>query len=236
MHSHTTPKKYAAVIFDLDGTLIDSIEAYYQDLREIFRRMNLPPVPKAEILRVMRSGLSPWDSLIPSDIPNRKEFLQRCITIDKEIWPTIYQQEARLFPGSYPTIEVLSKKGIKIGIVTSGWQENNEINQLLSKEGVTFYIDAIVMKHDTPLPKPAPDPIILCLERLAVEPTLSVYVGDAPDDIRAGKAARTKTVAVLSGVGTLETLQPLNPDWIIQGVEEIPNILFSTKGNDLTLN
>lgn len=226
MHFHTTPKQCAAVIFDLDGTLIDSIEVYYQDLREIFHRMGLPPASKEDVLKVMRFGLSPWESLIPGDIPNREEFIQRCIAIDREIWPTIYQQEARLFPGSYSTIEFLAQKEIKIGIVTSGWQEDNEINQLLSKEGLTPYIDAIIMKHDTPLPKPAPDPILFCLERLAVEPAFSVYVGDAPDDIRAGKAAEVRTAAVLSGVGTLETLQSLNPDWVIQGVEEIPNVLF----------
>jgi HAD superfamily hydrolase (TIGR01509 family) len=221
-------KEPAAIIFDLDGTLIDSLEVYYQDLKEIFRRMGLPPVSRADVLRVMRSNLSPWETFIPADIPNQKEFIQRCIAIDREIWPTIYQKKAHLFPGSKSTIKFLFQKGIKLGVVTSGWQEDNEINQLLSKEGIFSYFEAIIMKTDTHRSKPAPDPILICLERLAVDSASAIYVGDAPDDIRAGKAAGTRTVAVLSGVGTVEMLKPLDPDWIIQGVEEIPNILFSS--------
>jgi len=230
MYSRVGPIKYAAVIFDLDGTLIDSIEVYYQDCLEIFRRMSLPPLPKEEVLRrVYGSGLTPWESLIPSDIPNREEFIQRCIAISKEIWPIIYQEKAHLFPGSLSTIEFVSQKGIKIGIVTSGRQVNNEIHHLLSEEGVIPLVDTIIMRHDTSLLKPAPDPLLLCLERLEVPPEFSVMVGDDPDDIRAGKAAGTRTAAVLSGVGTLESLQSLDPDWIIQGVEEIPHILFPPK-------
>ncbi|MEE9610453.1 MAG: HAD family hydrolase [Desulfatiglandales bacterium] len=229
MLAHTIPEILDAVIFDLDGTLIDSIDVHYKVLREIFLRVELSPVSKEDVIYVMRSGLSPWDSLIPADIPNRDEFIQRCKAIDREIWPIIYKREARLFPGSHRTIKFLSQKGIKIGIVTSGFQVINEISQLLHDEGVYSYVGATIMRYDAPRSKPAPDPILLCLKRLAVDPACSVYVGDAPDDIRAGKAAGTKTAAVLSGVGTLESLQSLNPDWIIQGVEEIPNTLLTTE-------
>ena len=217
-------KPPSAVIFDLDGTLVDSIELYYRDLREIFLRVGLSPVPEREVLEVMRAGLSPWDAFIPQDMPNRKAFIDRCIAIDRETWPALYQEEARLFPGSRPTIEFLHQKGIRLGIVTSGWEENNEINHLLAKEGVAPYIDAIIMKPDTKRAKPAPDPILLCLERIAVNPASALYVGDAPDDIRAGQAAGTQTAAVLSGVGTHAMLRSLNPDWILKGVDEIPGI------------
>ena len=159
-------------------------------------------------------------------MPNRKGFIDRCIAIDRETWPTLYQEEAHLFPGTRPTIEFLYQKGIQIGIVTSGWEEDNEINRLLSKEGVGPYIDALVMKPDTKRAKPAPDPILLCLERIGANPASAVYVGDAPDDIRAGKAAGTQTAAVLSGVGTHALLKSLNPDWIIEGVDEVPDIFF----------
>jgi HAD superfamily hydrolase (TIGR01509 family) len=216
----------SAVIFDLDGTLVDSLELYYRDLREILLRVGLPPVPKEEVLEVMRAGSSPWDVFIPKDMPNRKEFVDRCIAIDREIWPTLYHEEARLFPGSRPTIESLFRRGIKLGIVTSGWEEDNEISHLLSKEGVAPYINALIMKPDTKRTKPAPDPILLCLERISANPASAVYVGDAPDDIRAGKAAGTRTAAVLSGVGTPAMLELLNPDWIIKGVDEVPGIFF----------
>ena len=216
----------AAVIFDLDGTLVDSLELYCQDLRTLLLRVGLPPVPREKVLEVMQAGVSPWDAFIPKDMPNRNAFIDQCIAIDKETWPILYHEEARLFPGTRPTIEFLHQKGIKLGIVTSGWEENNEINHLLSKEGVASYIDAMVMKPDTKRTKPAPDPILLCLERMAVKAASAVYVGDSPGDIRAGKAAGTRTAAVLSGVGTQAMLQALNPDWIIKGVSEVPGIFF----------
>lgn len=219
----------AAILFDLDGTLVDSIELFYKDLREIFLRVGLPPVPREKVLEVMRAGLSPWDIFIPKDMPHRNEFIERCIALDKQTWPALYRKEARLFPGTRETIEFLFRKGIKLGIVTSGWEEDNEINYLLSKEGVTPYISVLIMKPDTTRTKPAPDPILLCLKRIAASPSSAVYVGDSPDDIRAGKAAGTQTVAVLSGVGTHAMLESLNPDWIVTGIEEVPDIFFTAK-------
>jgi pyrophosphatase PpaX len=70
--------------------------------------------------------------------------------------------------------------------------------------------------------KPNPDPIFLCLERLGCNFRDCLYVGDSPMDVMAGKAAGTKTVAVLTGVGTVDDLAKVGPDFILNSVKDLP--------------
>jgi len=97
--------KIRAAIFDLDGTLIDSLKVYYQDINEIFKRVGLPPVKQETVFDIMREGKSPWDSLLPHDSEDREELLKRCLAIDNEIWTEIYEKEADLFPNSEETLK-----------------------------------------------------------------------------------------------------------------------------------
>ena len=73
--------------------------------------------------------------------------------------------------------------------------------------------------------KPAPDPILECTRRLGISPSESIYVGDAPIDIIAGKRAGTTTVAVLTGAGSYKALEREIPDAIIQSVANLLEIV-----------
>lgn len=224
-----------AAIFDLDGTLIDSLEVYHKDINEIFKRVGLPPVKKETIINIMREGNPPWESLLPPDIENKEELLQRCLAIDKEIWAGIYEQEADFFPGSEETLKRIKEAGIKIGIVTSGWEEDDEIRKLLIKRGVYFLIDVIITRNDVARIKPAPDPILECIARLGLTPAECLYVGDSPSDIIAGKTAGVITVGVLSGVSDYERLAKEKPALIIKEVNELFDILEEKIGVKLKI-
>jgi len=214
-----------AAIFDLDGTLIDSLHVYYKDINEIFKRVGLPPVKKETVFEIMREGKSPWDSLLPPDIGNNKELLERCHAIDNETWTEIYEKEADLFPNTGETLKKIQAAGMKIGIVTSGWEENDEIKNLLIKRDVYSLIDVIITRTDVTKAKPAPDPILACIDRLGLTPKECLYVGDAPSDIVAGKAAGVMTVGVLTGVSDYKRLEKEKPSLIIKDISEVPDIL-----------
>ena len=214
-----------AAIFDLDGTLIDSLQVFYKDINEIFKRVGLPPVRKETIFDIMREGKSPWDSLLPHDIENKEELLKHCLAIDNEIWAGIYEKEADVFPKTGETLKRIKNAGMKIGIVTSGWEKKNEIKKLLIKKDVYLLIDVMITRKDVARSKPAPDPILECIVRLGLTPEECLYVGDSPSDIMAGKAAGVVTVGVLTGVSDYERLEKEKPSLIINEVSELPDIL-----------
>jgi len=218
-----------AAIFDLDGTLIDSLQVYYKVINTIFKQVGLPPVKKETIFDIMREGKSPWNSLLPRDIENKDELLKRCHAIDNEIWTGIYEKEADFFPKTGETLQGIKNAGMKIGIVTSGWEENDEIKKLLIKRDVYSLIDVIITRTDVTKAKPAPDPILACIDRLGLIPQECLYVGDAPSDIVAGKAAGVMTVGVLTGVSDYERLEKEKPSLIIRDISELSDIIEERK-------
>ncbi|MDY6974236.1 MAG: HAD-IA family hydrolase, partial [Thermodesulfobacteriota bacterium] len=83
------------------------------------------------------------------------------------------------------------------------------------------FFDVIIMREDAPRMKPFPDPVSEAVQRLKIAPHQCLYVGDSANDIRCGKAAGVKTAAVLTGVGTPETLSPEHPDITLRSVSDL---------------
>jgi len=227
--------KYAcqAVIFDLDGTLLDSVRLYMKILKEIWRRAGIPEPPVATALRIMAEGKPLWENfncLVPSDFTDDLVALkEKCLEIDRIVWAEIFAREIDLVPGAIETLLLLEEKGFKLGIVTSSWGEENFVPFVKRGVDPNQLFGQIVTRHHVAKHKPAPDPILYCLKQLDIDPSRAVYVGDAPVDIQAGQAAGTKTVAVLTGVGSKEFLLTYGPDAVIDDVRGIVEYLGVNK-------
>ena len=91
--------------------------------------------------------------------------------------------------------------------------------------GIECYFDATICADESPRNKPSPDPILLCLERLGVDPAEAAYVGDAPADIQAALAAGVHAVGVTWGVFEAETLEAEKPDILVHTVSELGEVL-----------
>lgn len=217
--------KIEAVIFDLDGTLIDSVPAYFKILEVIVSRLNLPPVSKEAVSELMREGMAAWEVLIPEEMKDRKEELrQEILRLSMEISPEVFQKEVELIPGAPEIFSQLSESEIKIGLVTSTHAKFLDGKLLpLKNRGIDKFIAEVITIEDTPEVKPAPDPLIECARRLGVAEEKSVYVGDSYVDLRAGKAAGMMTVGVLTGVDDYETLKREDPDMIVESIFDLQN-------------
>jgi phosphoglycolate phosphatase-like HAD superfamily hydrolase len=97
----------------------------------------------------------------------------------------------------------------------------------LEKIGIAKCFKLVVTALDACRPKPSPDGLIECARKLAINTCACIFVGDSIADIRAGKAARTKTVAVLSGLFSREELEKEKPDLILENVNKLPDFLDS---------
>ena len=217
----------AAVIFDLDGTLIDSIDIYFSIVEKALERLNLPGVSRSRILAAAESEDFKWELVLPQDVLNRKEeIIDEAWAVIDEIAPQMFADNLDLIQGAGGIVEKLSSNGLRIGLVTSTQRRYLETKmQPLKNVGVDTLFEVIITSDDVEKRKPAPDPLIACAQRLDLKPGKCVYVGDTATDIKAGKAAGMRTVGVLTGFDDYEALESENPDAIVNDVQNLLEVI-----------
>lgn len=217
-----------AMMFDLDGTLIDSVPVYYRLMARILKTVGLPQVPKALVAEFMTGGLDVLEKMIPEEMKDRKdELIQELITVGRELSRDLFVNEVHLFHGVKDLFDELIRRRILIGIVSS--TENRNIERKLAplaRGGIRDALNMVIGIGDVSKRKPAPDPLVECARRLEVQPEKCVYVGDSRVDIQAGKAAGMMTIGVLTGLDDHDALQREHPTMILDSVVEIKE-LFS---------
>ena len=219
--------KVAAVIFDLDGTLIDSIDIYFSIVEKALERLNLPGVSRSQILAAAESEDFKWELVLPQDVLSRKEkIIDEAWAVINEIAPQMFADNLDLIQGADRIVENLSSNGLKIGLVTSTQRKYLETKiQPLKNGGVDTLFEAIITSDDVEKRKPSPDPLIACALQLDMKPGNCVYIGDTTTDIKAGKAAGMLTIGVLTGFDEYSALENENPDAIIENVQKLPEVL-----------
>ena len=220
-----------AVIFDLDGTLIDSAEIYFKIVEEACARLSLPVPPRKTILEIARSTKADFRKILPDKIANWKDdLLDQVMHIMGEIFPKAFRDNVKLISGVPSLIQRVHKAGLKIGIVTSTRSRYLDLKiSPLKEAGVASLIDSIVCIEDSSKAKPKPDPLIKCTWMLGVTPGSSTYVGDSYIDIIAGKGAGMKTVGVLTGMDDYKRLKAAGADIIVQSVAELSDHLVLSR-------
>jgi len=217
----------AAVIFDLDGTLIDSIDIYFTIVENALKRLNLPAVSRNQILAAAESEEFKWELVLPQDVLDRKtEIIDEAWAVINEIAPQMFADNLELIQGAERIVENLSSSGLKIGLVTSTQRQYLETKmQPLKNAGVDTLFEAIITSDDVEKRKPAPDPLVTCAQQLDMKPGNCVYVGDTTTDIKAGKAAGMRTIGVLTGFDEYETLEKESPDAIVENVRYLLEVI-----------
>ncbi len=212
-----------SVLFDLDGTLIDSVPVYFRMMDAILQSIGLPPAPRSVVSDFMVKGMSALKDFIPSEMKERTdEILVEFMTAGKKIARNMFEDEVEVFSGVPELFLRLMDLGIPIGIVTSTERENIERKLMpLARKGLKELLGSVVCIEDAPNRKPAPDPLLACSRQLGVNPEKCIYVGDSHVDIVAGKAAGMATVGVLTGLDDLERLKEEGPAMILDRAHDL---------------
>ena len=198
-----TSPRWTTAVFDLDGTLADTIhlivESYQHAFRTVLGEEEDPVVIRSWIGRPLISAFrdhSPEhaDALYDAYLRWNADNTERLI---------------RGYDGVREVLGDLRAAGVRVGVATSKRRESAK--QAMDLLGLAEHVEALVAMEDTERHKPDPTPILLCLEHLGVGSNDAVYVGDAVVDVLAGKAAGVDTLAVTWGAGTTEALHGVRP-------------------------
>ena len=215
-----------AVLFDLDGTLIDTAADFVRIIQQMCRDEQRPVV-EAEIIRTQVSeGARAMVKLVypemdvtdPVFLAHRQRFLNTYgdnIVVD-----------TNLFEGMYPLLEELEAHQIPWGIVTNKPRGLSEL--LLAALNLTERCAVLVCPEDVSKTKPDPEPMYLAAKQLNLEARDIIYVGDHPRDIDAGRNAKMYTILAAYGYLPVESRDDLlawQADAIIQTVPELHQLL-----------
>ena len=216
-----------AVIFDLDGTLIDSIESYYRIVEITLERLGLPAVSRERISKAAHHDTFQWEQILRA-APGKTlaETRAKARQIIEAVYPEFFLKNIRPFPHTGSVLRLLQACRIRIGIVTSTPQKNIRDKMIiLDQAGVADLVEVVISAGDTERKKPHPDPLVLCRERMGLDAGACAYVGDSAIDIAAGRAAGMKTIGVLTGFDGRDDLLQKNPDRIIDSISDLPRVL-----------
>jgi HAD superfamily hydrolase (TIGR01662 family) len=213
----------AAVMFDLDGTLIDSVPIYYEIIDIVFTKLGVPAVSRETLMAAMDDGEFDWNRVLPEHMKSQNvELTEKARGIVGDIAPPMFHKQIKLIPGTDDLFKEIAIAGIKIGLVTSTPAQMMAVKMApLIKAGLEKQLKVIVTADDVRSKKPSAEPLIQCSEKLGVPLKKCVYVGDTRVDIRAGKAAGMKTVGVLTGFDDYGALKREKPDAILYSIAQL---------------
>jgi len=214
--------KISAVIFDIDGTLVDSFSAYLSVFNRGISRYKLGPVSREFLADCVKEAMSLGEILrriFSSDVDEL--LIENCKREIQELFLKVEMDEAKTFPGVDELFNKLKNSGIKIGIATGRMTfPEYEWNRFRSF-GLDKFIDAIVTTREVQARKPAPDVIIECAKRLNVPPEECLVVGDTESDIIAAREAGGIPAAVTIGQDNMDLLTKENPGFIFRNLNDI---------------
>ncbi|QKF07176.1 HAD-IA family hydrolase [Berryella wangjianweii] len=189
-----------AVLFDNDGTVVDTQELILASFRHATRVVLGRQLPDAAI---MDSSGIPLDRqmLDIADTPAQAAELSR---VYREYNATVHDDMIAAFDGVSELLEWLDERGVPLAVVTS--KLRGVCAHGLETVGLASRFRFVIGSDDCPAHKPAPDPLLLACERLGARPERTLYVGDSPFDMQAARAASMMGVAALWGMFTRDQL------------------------------
>jgi phosphoglycolate phosphatase-like HAD superfamily hydrolase len=209
------------IIYDLDGTLIDSTMAIVETFNRVIEEQGEPACPNGEIEEMI--GL-PLTEMFRRVLPSPKHVrVQACWDRFIEIYADVGSRKTRILPGVIETLSFFKGLDYMQSIATT--KRSDVASGLLGKLGLLHYFDLILGITDVDSPKPAPDIIELTLSRLGVKPREAVFIEDTTIGLEAGVRAGIHTVGVTTGTHDRKKLSTLHPDYIIDGLTELMQLI-----------
>lgn len=224
-------RHWKGVLFDLDGTLADTVPLILMSYRHTMQT-HLGEAPADER----------WLSTIGTPLRDQLLAFARSPAEAEAMFETyttfqrrVHDEMVSPFPGACEVLGALRERGTRVGIVTSKREE--VARRTLSVCGLDAHVETLVCVEHVTRGKPDPEAVHLALQALDLRHAAgeTLFVGDSPFDLRAGRAAGTRTAAVCWGACTRDTLVAESPDYVLERLEELldSEVARSTAGSSV---
>jgi phosphoglycolate phosphatase len=215
-------KQIRGVIFDIDGTLVDTFPAFTSVFNKGISQFDLRPVSQQFLVQTLRKGTDLADVLrMILPVPGDESLVERCKGEILHHFLKIEASEVKPFPGINELFGNLKERGIKIGIATGRMSMPEKEWDRFKKFGLERFIDSIVTSREVASRKPAPDAILECARRMNVPIEKCLVVGDTEDDVLAARRAGGMPVAILAEEDHLDISESEQPELIFKNLLEL---------------
>lgn len=219
-HSATHPRpRPIAVLFDLDGTLIDSIGLLLASVNHAFDGFPGRRPTEAEWIAGIGTPLARQLREFADSDEQVAGLTHRYRTFQREA----HDRLTTVYPGTLATLGALAAAGHPMGIVTS--KSNEMMSRGIEYTGIAPYMMTAIGADSCATHKPDPFPVQLALRELGYDADEAVFVGDSPHDVNAGNSAGVVSVAALWGPFTRAQLQAANPRHYLENIAELPALV-----------
>jgi pyrophosphatase PpaX len=209
--------RFPVVLFDFDGTVVDSGSMILASFRHATKTVLDRELSDAELLAAVGTPLHVQMRLI--DAERADELVDVYRAHNEPLHDALQPCD-----GIMDVLRQLKDEGRRLGIVTA--KRGATVELAFAVLPLRVYFDVVVAAEDVERHKPAPDPVLVALERLHGQPDEAVYVGDSPFDVAAAKAAGVHSVAVTwGGIYDEEALRAEEPDTVVSTPRELLDVL-----------
>lgn len=213
------------LLFDLDGTLVDTTNLILSCYRHSVSKLVDDPPTDEEILKGFGT---PLPQQLHRLFPTLRDRLEEIVDLWRQSQEELHDRLIKPFPGTADVLKELRRRGYPVGVVTS--KERSGAERDLALYGLEKLVDVLVCWDDTTNHKPLPDPILRGMELMGAVPGESLYVGDSIHDMKAGRAAGAQVAAALWGPFAREPLLAFKPEYLLQSIEDLLGVLGPSVG------
>lgn len=203
------------ILFDLDGTLIDTNELIIASFEYTFKQHNLPHTRE----EIMSFNGPPLRDTFHNINPEQAEIM---IATYREHNLAHHDSYVTAFPNVVEVLEQLKNNNIQLGIVTTKMRKS--VNMGLAIAGIDQLFETVITYDDVDHPKPHPEPVIKAMEQLNADAPSTLMVGDNYHDIESGKNAGVQTAGVTWAHKGRDFLQEYNPTYMLEDMHDLLSI------------
>ena len=223
MTKRKTPPR--AILFDLDGTLIDTIDLILHSYRYTVAAHHFEPVPDTEWLKNIGIPLRMQFRHFTEDADEIQAMIKTYVAHNLEHHDDLVGH----YPGVLEGVRALYSSDRKLGVVTS--KMHGSLERGLSIGGFDGMFEVVIGADDVENPKPHPEPVLKALEALDVTADETVFVGDSPFDMACGRAAGVETAAAMWGPFSQADLEPHAPNYWLRTPQDLSVFLSRPVGS-----
>ncbi|MED4402813.1 pyrophosphatase PpaX [Metabacillus fastidiosus] len=209
--------KINTILFDLDGTLVDTNELIIQSFLHTLNNYYPDKYKREDVLPFM--GPTLHETFGGMDV----ERVEEMITMYRKFNHENHDVLVKEFDTVFETVKTLHEKGYKLGIVTTKIRSTVTMGLALTK--LDQFFDVVVTIDDVKNAKPDPEPLLLALEQLGSSPDEAIMVGDNSHDIEGGKNAGTKTAAVAWSAKGRDFIESFHPDYMLEKMSDLLKVV-----------